>query len=80
MLTAEEKRIVQRARNLSANKKRWCQGAFAKTRRGEECWADYHRAYKFCSMGALQRAAFTLGHDLQGQGDKSCTAVAGLIG
>jgi len=37
MLTAEEKRIVQRARNLSANKKRWRQGAFAKTRRGEEC-------------------------------------------
>jgi hypothetical protein len=57
MLTAKEKKIVKKARELIASPDRWTQGAFAVTRQGLKVHPCSHDAYRFCAHGAVRRAA-----------------------
>jgi hypothetical protein len=77
MLTGAEKEIVE-TRRIIADKRHWTQGTFAKDRAGQTVCFDGGTAHKFCAFGALQRAAWELGCDLQG--DKSCIRIAKKIG
>ena len=52
--------IIADARGLVADERRWIQNARAITR-GRDRIEPYHpRAKRFCALGALERAAFTL--------------------
>jgi len=61
MLTAAEKVIVQRARELIAPPDRWTQGKAAENRDGCQVTVYVPAAYRFCAYGALWRTALELG-------------------
>ena|SRR5262245_14594477 len=53
MLTDQQRKIVQRARDRIADPARWCQGSMARTANGEICRFDDKHAQRFCALGAL---------------------------
>jgi hypothetical protein len=65
MFTAEEKKVVRKARQLITNRANWCKGEFAKAHNGHAVEVASQKACKFCAIGALCHAALDLGYDLQ---------------
>ena len=61
MLTAGEKVIVRRARELITPPDRWTQGQAAENRDGCQVTVYVPAAYRFCAYSALWRAALELG-------------------
>lgn len=56
--------VITGALALIADEFHWSRGAWARTATGQPCaWAD-PSAVKFCAMGALNRAALELAHDV----------------
>lgn len=49
--------ILTRARKLLSNRKRWCQGASARDKRGLPTLPLSDNAVSFCAYGAIQRAS-----------------------
>jgi hypothetical protein len=47
---------------ISTSKRRWTHHALAVTRNGDAVRPDHADAFKFCAVGALERAASDLGH------------------
>lgn len=53
-MTASE--VLQQARDLISDPKRWTQGTYAKTKEGSIAYPPTHKdAYCFCSIGAIAR-------------------------
>lgn len=52
--------ILAYARNIIANEKHWTDGAFARTKDGEDTHPLDYDAYRFCAQGALWRANYEL--------------------
>lgn len=52
--------IIADARGLVADERRWIQNARAITRGRDRIEPHHPRAKRFCALGALERAAFTL--------------------
>jgi hypothetical protein len=57
-LTQEQRKVVERARELIADEQHWSQGQCARTADGKPCSAFDPNATKFDAYGALTRAAF----------------------
>jgi hypothetical protein len=77
MLTAEQKEIVGKARELITPIDRWTNGTFARNRKDWAVSCDHDSAYRFCAQGALLRAAYLLGRDQQGE--NSCISMSEAI-
>jgi hypothetical protein len=73
----KEKKIVRKARELIAPVDRWAHGDFARDRHRRVVDPTQDEADRFCPLGALQRAAFELGYNLQG--DNACRITAERI-
>jgi hypothetical protein len=60
MPTALDHQITALARQIISKKSRWTKGSLATTRSGR--WVDPHSpsAYRFCMLGALERATYDL--------------------
>ena len=56
--------IVARARQIIADPKHWAQGDYAVFKNGNPAEPHYQRAYRFCAVGALNRAAYELTGEL----------------
>jgi hypothetical protein len=52
--------VVARAREIIANPDRWTFGQYAAFKNGKVAEPYYQRAYRFCAVGALNRAAYEL--------------------
>jgi len=61
MLTAQEKKIVRKARRLITPVDRWTQGQAAENCDGSPVTVYVQAAYRFCAYGALWRVALELG-------------------
>jgi hypothetical protein len=63
MLTAEERKIVKKARRLITPADRWTRRQAAQNRDGCPVTVYVRAAYRFCAYGALWRAALSLGSE-----------------
>ena len=57
-LTQEQRKVLERARELIADEQHWSQGQCARTSDGKPCSAFDPNASKFDAYGALTRAAY----------------------
>jgi hypothetical protein len=64
MSKALYRQIIVDARDLIAVERRWIQNARAITRGRDRIEAHHPRAKRFCAMGAVERAAFSLTGDV----------------
>ena len=71
--------IALRARALIADPKHWTQFALARYRNGHEVEPESPRAYRFCAVGAIMRAAHELCADAYVPHDELVEKVATLI-
>jgi hypothetical protein len=53
MPTAEDKQIIQKARDRIADPAHWCKDKLAKKANGEPCAIDNPQAAPFCALGAI---------------------------
>lgn len=63
MTTANPSQILRKARELISDPERWTKGAFARNAQGASVSYRHDAATCFCSVGAVERAAFKDGVD-----------------
>ena len=71
-------KYLEKARDLIADKKRWCQGANAKTADGLTVGTKSENAERFCAQGAVMKVAKTDYHMLIEALSQNCPDVKSI--